>query len=502
VNGVPQAYSADPNVEGISEWTHEKITAKYLGTTGMVYVRVGEISSNLMPFNKSSPELLRQDPYLPYEGGYRTIGETDEEVPQTNLTLAGCHFQSFASSLEITIGGVDCPIYPASLVQIPSVEGFCEGEGNKLRQVTCKVPEGTGEDNEIILKRGGNPNFTGNGTISLKYLPPRVDVYAPTEVETKGGSVLVTGDNFGDDISLVTVHMGWRQLEIDADSFSHTSMRVTVPPGEGTAKDIVVTVDGQVFVTSKDDDGVVRYFYPKIFTVEPDLLDTTGGQVELTGEYFGREGKASVSLVTEDEEALPYIVAVVEGTHDDMTINVGPGQGISQVAVNVSGNVAYSDLSYRPPSIDEPAGGAFVVPTNGGEQVRSERQEGRCLNMYAANPPLINAQVLIEGLNFGIGSDYKLEIRQKAQYEGAESIYDEEPGANSKHFPMRFFGEPDIVEITHTRLTMVSPAGQNERDDDLELVLRVAGQESNVIPFNFGRPHVVNMTMCFSDPLT
>lgn len=110
--------------------------------------------------------------------------------------------------------------------------------------------------------------------------------------------------------------------------------------------------------------------------------------------------------------------------------------------------------------------------------------------------------MLIEGLNFGIGSDYKLEIRQKAQYEGAESIYDEEPGANSKHFPMRFFGEPDIVEITHTRLTMVSPAGQNERDDDLELVLRVAGQESNVIPFNFGRPHVVNMTMCFSDPLT
>jgi hypothetical protein len=485
INNVAQVFSGDPAVAGISEWTHEKISIKYIGTTGAVYVEVGNFDSNLMVFNKSSPELWMEAPYIPYVGGYRTLGETNDG--EGRLTLSGCHLHSYEENIKIEIGGVDCPVVPGSLVIDLNLtkyanKEFCEGEGNKVRKITCEVPEGTGADNEIILLRSGNPNYSDNGNLNLRYLPPRVDLYNPTKVDTKGGVVTIAGDNFGDNINLVTVHMGARELVIDPATFSHTSMEVAVPAGEGTPKDILVRVDGQKFTTEKDEEGVFRYFYPIIESVEPNLMSTTGGTVELTGVYFGREGKASVYLVKDDgaggKSVLPYDVNVVASTHESMTIEIGEGQGVSQIALNVSGNEAFSDLSYNAPSIAEPFGGELIISTNGGEEI------------------------VLTGVDFGIGSDYTLEIREKSEYNGQISIFDEENGGNKKLFPMLFSGVPEIKEITHTSLTLVTPEGQNQRDDSLELVLKVAEQESNIIKLNYGAPKIVNVTMCFRDSLT
>ena len=481
INDVLQSFSGDKDVEGISEWSHEKIVMKYIGLSGDVYVQVGEFDSGVKSFDKSSPELWMEEPYIPDPSKFRTLGVTNDGM--NNLTLAGCHFHSNVDELKIEIGGVNCPIYNGTLVNITSPDPtFCRGDGNIARTVTCNVPEGTGAANTVVLLRSGNPNFSGNGSMYVEYLPPLVDKYTPSKVDTKGGRVVITGDNFGDNVDLVSVRMGWRELEIVNNTFSHESMEVVAPAGEGTAKDITVVVDGQKFVTSKDEEIVFRYFYPIIETVTPGLLDTTGGIVDLTGVYFGRKGRANVNLVTDDGAGgyaeLPYVVEVTNSTHESMSVYVGPGQGVSMIAVNVSGNVAVSDLSYKKPEVDVPAGGAVVISTTGGEEI------------------------LLTGLNFGIGSDYILEIRQKSQYRDAVSVYDEEGGSNNNIFPMQFGDMPDIKEISHNGLTMVTPEGQNERDDPLELVLRVAGQESNVISFNYGRPTVVNMTMCFRDSLS
>jgi hypothetical protein len=486
IDNVLQTNAESSATQGINSWDHEVVKVKYIGSSGAVYVKVGEFLSNVVPFNKSSPILIMQEPFVAQDAGYTTRGVGADGSSQ--LTLAGCHFQSREASIKIYIGGVECPIVTDSLIELlPDDEvfseydidlSFCSGSSNKIRKITCDIPEGTGANNEIVLKRGGNPNYSNDGTLNLRYLPPRVDSYNPLLVSTKGGVVTIVGDNFGDNVNLVTVHMGTRELVIDPATFGHTSMEVAVPAGEGRRKDVMITVDGQKYVSSKDDDDVFGYYVPIIDDVDPNEIDTTGATVQLTGQYFGREGGAIVSLVKTDGSGgyaeLPFEVVVSAMDHDSMTLQIGEGQGASEIAVNVSGNVAYADLSYKVPSIDVPASGELIISTNGGEEV------------------------LLSGLNFGIGSDYTLEIREKSKYDGSTSVFDEDEGGNKKIFPMQLTGLPAIKEFSHTGLTLITPEGQNQRDDSLELVLKVAGQDSNVISFNYGKPTITNVTMCFA----
>ena len=89
------------------------------------------------------------------------------------------------------------------------------------------------------------PNYTGNKTIYLNYLPPNITQFEPNSVDTQGQEVTIHGDNFGNVVDNRLGLMGNVELPIPRDSFIHTSFIVYVPPGEGKPKEVVITVDKQ-----------------------------------------------------------------------------------------------------------------------------------------------------------------------------------------------------------------------------------------------------------------
>eukprot|EP00520_Triparma_pacifica_P008947 CAMPEP_0118663976 /NCGR_PEP_ID=MMETSP0785-20121206/17747_1 /TAXON_ID=91992 /ORGANISM="Bolidomonas pacifica, Strain CCMP 1866" /LENGTH=4925 /DNA_ID=CAMNT_0006557813 /DNA_START=422 /DNA_END=15195 /DNA_ORIENTATION=+ len=480
IDNVEQPFVDSTEVAGVTEWDHGTIVMRYEGIKGDVHVKVGDTLSNVVRFENRSVELLMQYPHIPRVEGYKTTGFTADG--DSNLTVAGCNLPDPAwgnpgdtirpwDRLEMFVGGIICPVYPLSLRDldrnaINAPADFCEGD--TIREVTCKVPEGTGESNEVILKNGGNPHFTGNGTLYLKYLPPIVESFTPKEVDTKGGEVEVRGENFGVFSDKVSISMGNIGLSIKEGSLSHTGFTAIVPPGEGTPKPIYVTVDSQMHVTQRDDPDVFRYLYPIIETVTPTQLDTKGGEVSVTGIYFGREGKAKAFLLSDDASTvLPYDVSIIEYdsvNQDDMTVSVSAGQGLARFALNVSGNVENIVLPYKRPSLDTPAGGQIIMNTEGG------------------------ANVTITGSNFGIGRDYAIEIR--------------EVGGSDSNFPVNIYHpSKSIHHFTHESLVFVVPEGQNTRDNPMELILNVAGQTSDPITVNYGQPNITSISMCFSDSI-
>ncbi|GMI27037.1 hypothetical protein TeGR_g1845, partial [Tetraparma gracilis] len=448
-------------------WHHSRISLNYQGLRGSVRVKVGDIWSNRMNFSDSSPELLYVPEYLPVETGYDTTGE-DPLVGSSDLTIAGCFFQHVVENLRITVDDIDCDIYLDSLRELPPVENFCVTD--TLRAVTCKVPEGTGEVNVVNLYRSGNPNYSGNNTVLLTYRPPLIESFEPRLVDTNGGDVMVTGKNFGNDVSLVEMFMGETKLEVLSTDFSHTNLWVRVPSGEGRPKPVRIVVDGLEHTVLRDDEKVVRYYPPDIEAIVPSLIPTTGQVVELQGSYFGREGKANAYL----EDARDWISVMVEaGEHTELQVAVGEGQGTHMLALNVSGNIERSALDYYPPMI-------------GSDEDRNEED-----NILV---PTGGTEVLLEGLNFGIGVDYVLKMEDLNENEdGNEMEY-------NSNFPVAYGpGSEEIVEFNHTHIKFKSPEGQNERNAPLTLTLTVAGQTSKLVNFDYGAPRIDHLAMCFPD---
>jgi hypothetical protein len=202
----------------------------------------------------------------------------------------------------------------------------------------------------------------------------------------------------------------------------------------------------------------------------PSLIPTTGQVVELQGSYFGREGKANAYL----EDARDWISVMVEaGEHTELQVAVGEGQGTHMLALNVSGNIERSALDYYPPMI-------------GSDEDRNEED-----NILV---PTGGTEVLLEGLNFGIGVDYVLKMEDLNENEdGNEMEY-------NSNFPVAYGpGSEEIVEFNHTHIKFKSPEGQNERNAPLTLTLTVAGQTSKLVNFDYGAPRIDHLAMCFPD---
>ena len=70
-----------------------------------------------------------------------------------------------------------------------------------------RVPEGTGTDNVITVVANGRVQFTpaADPIISLDYRRPEVADITPAIVSTLGGPVVLTGQNFGWNSTLVLV---------------------------------------------------------------------------------------------------------------------------------------------------------------------------------------------------------------------------------------------------------------------------------------------------------
>jgi hypothetical protein len=63
IDNVLQVKAESSEAQGINSWDHEIVKIKYIGSSGAVYLKVGDFQSNLVTFNKSSPILIMQEPY-------------------------------------------------------------------------------------------------------------------------------------------------------------------------------------------------------------------------------------------------------------------------------------------------------------------------------------------------------------------------------------------------------------------------------------------------------
>jgi len=439
----------------VTSWEHDRILLNFVGREGNASVVLGSKTSNSVSFDQFSPILITTDPtYLPNPDGYNTDG-SDEAIQEfgnapANITIAGQNFGLQIGQISITVGGVPAELdLDYGIVTLPSVSGFVTAD--PIRSVRFFVPVGTGQDNIVIVTRGGLNSFTGDESknIYVDYRSPTIALATPQLVGTMGGEIItIFGSNFGADEAVVTVTWGAGTTSVDLDiisgSVNQTQMQVLSPEGAGVCRPVKIRVDDLVATS----ECLFEFEQPILTTGEIPPVDTVGGDFFLFGDNFGPTGTLTVEYVTVAIErrrllTLPPFTAVVlpepPQNHTTAHIAIGPGQGAAFLQFNVSGDLSTIPLRYEAPYIESisPNSGA----TDGGYPVE------------------------LVGTNFGVGSDFVLAV------DGVEV-------------------DPDaITNYTHTRITFDLPAGEGFSPQNV--TLQVAGQDSNNnVTFTYDPPRV------------
>ncbi|KAH8079467.1 calcium ion binding protein [Aureococcus anophagefferens] len=270
--GSVYANGEDPAAQ-ISEYGHNRIVLLYLGgVTGVLYVELGAKASDEMSFEIRSPRLVTEDSrFKPDADGYRTTGTT-ADGDQRFVTVAGYHF---SGSMEVWVGaeevldgngdqrfGVQAEIV-GDLEEVDDVLTTLDID-DTCRSLTFKVPESAGAREIITVFSGGYPSHAATHAVSL------------------GG------------VACAVV------------SWSHTTVVVTAPPGEGAGLSLVVEAADQAASVG------VGYNPPVVASVDPPSLSLTnaGGLITITGSDFGLD--PVVSLPLDADRAVATSVVAIE----------------------------------------------------------------------------------------------------------------------------------------------------------------------------------------------
>jgi len=514
----------------VSKWDDDELHLQVIGLSGNISVSVGDYHTQKLFFDDFSPVLYTSvATYMPDPTGYRTDAREDNPTAsamdddstanggwgaQRNLTLAGLYFGSAVQDLIILIGegmwASECVIWQSSLVEITTFVST-----DVVRSVTCQVPTGAGVGNVISFARGKKTAVETNGTalLVIDYRPPSITRVWPRRVHTTGGSVTVSGINFGAERARAGVTYGATKLKLEAASYSHTSMVITVPPGDGTGQPLTLQVAGQettVYAsaaaaaaagatTTTSASGAAtlsyKYYAPNVTSVKVHGLrlgepaPTVGATVQLKGSDFGLSGSMTTrmvrqsSIIRDDDtrrralssadddafdanmwEELPYVeTSVLQSNHSDAMILIGPGEGQNMLLVNVSGQVTLAPLNYAPPNLTmvEPPS----VPTIGGDNVT------------------------VHGVNFGVGVSFTLRLRGPGDDSSQEGCNHEWTEADLAQSAGGSNPNGVIWQFTQDRLSFAAPAGQC--DVAMNLTLEVAGQQSlQSLPFSYDLPAI------------
>eukprot|EP01105_Mastigella_eilhardi_P003242 TRINITY_DN1417_c0_g1_i1.p1 TRINITY_DN1417_c0_g1~~TRINITY_DN1417_c0_g1_i1.p1 ORF type:complete len:1967 (+),score=307.88 TRINITY_DN1417_c0_g1_i1:76-5976(+) len=134
------------------------------------------------------------------------------------------------------------------------------------------IPAGTGKDHSIGISVSQTPTFY----VPCHYAAPVVNAVANTP--TTGGTIAVTGQNFGNDTSLVTVTVGGGLCILV--SVSHTRVICTAPAGVGS-------VPLNVMVNGQSGSSGLQYTAPILVSDVRYSTLTLGGRITLYGANFG-----------------------------------------------------------------------------------------------------------------------------------------------------------------------------------------------------------------------
>ncbi|PRP87586.1 hypothetical protein PROFUN_04613 [Planoprotostelium fungivorum] len=237
-------------------------------------------------------------------------------------------------SLVPTIGGSSIILGNFLNYSYPSVTiggTYVNVNSVSMTSITIMVPPGTGSTLLIVDVNGQST------TITFSYQPPTItDIFG--NFNTTGGSINITGTNFGTDVSVIRVTLGGIDCPVISLPGAHTVMNVKIPPGSGS-RTLFVQVDSQM------SPAYVFTYSPPSLTSLTRNVPTSGGTVQVLGANFGR----NLSLVNISLGGIPQNVSSV--TDDLVSFYASPGTGFSLLFITVDGVTVTNTFTYAPPLI-------------------------------------------------------------------------------------------------------------------------------------------------------
>jgi hypothetical protein len=263
---------------------------------------------------------------------------------------------------------------------------------------------------------------------------PTVIAIEPASLPTTGGTLVITGNNFGalgPASTIVLVIEPPQPLAVT--SWTAAQITATVPPGVGADQTLHITSDrgGSTVVPAAFD-----YDPPRIEGASPASGSTAGGYaITLTGRNFGTSA-LDPATVTLGGQVAP----VTSQDHTQIICQAPAGAGKSlPLNVIVTGQAANPwTFTYEPPTITD------IDPPNG--------------------PTAGGVPLTIHGSNFGTGAQVTV-------------TFDDQPLSPTS--------------VDHDRIEAVLPPGEGA---DNPIKVTVAGQTSNSAPYTYAAPQVSSIS--------
>ncbi len=306
----------------------------------------------------------------------------------------------------------------------------CQPQSIEFDLLICRMPVGRGTAVPVVLTVGERM-FSG----SVDYDPPEVSGVVGAGGPTAGGIIIgVVGRNFGNQSSGVTVSVGASACQTGSPGtgVSHTRIDCQLPPGQGSAAPVEVTVLGR-----QGDGATYAYAAPTLQPFGDLRLGTAGGELlEVRGSNLGTSGTVRIAGAPCSSSG--------SGTshgHGLIRCRTPEGLGLDQpVTVEISGQFAQTVVSYRAPTL------------TGGQ--------------LASGPTLGGNEIVVNGSDLG----------------GASLLLPRS---------LRIGGAPcEIIDAAHDTMRCRVSAGQGR---DVPLVATVGTQPSNALAYTYRAPVVTDV---------
>ena len=278
----------------------------------------GQLSNDApTPFSYDAPSVVQVSPQsAPTSGG-------------ALLTIVG---DNFGLNPVVDVDGRSCTVVFA--------------EHNEVR---CRLPEGEGAG------LAGGVFVDGQlAQFDFGYLPPNITGVTPQTVPTRGGTITITGTNFG-----VAPQVTYDGRPCVSSSSSHTEVVCDLPEGEGTGGALDMVVAGQLTSWT----GALDYAAPSLETLSPQSAPTSGGtRLTLHGDNFGTSSSVTVGgqpcvVDAQDPGNIPHLQTVC-------VLPAGEGADLA-VELDAGGRLAQGlTFSYDPPALSSVA--PAEIPRAGG----------------------------------------------------------------------------------------------------------------------------------------
>lgn len=300
-----------------------------------VTVVAGGLTSNSRPYSYLAPVI---NSITPASSG--TAGGTQ-------ITISG---SSFGSNPTATLGGIS----------ISKTSG-------SHSQFVGTLPAGQGINLPIVVSTSGGRL---SNSVNFSYSPPSISSISPTSAPTAGGSVItLTGSNFGISGAIVTVNGSNAPLVTQ----SHSSVIVTLPPGQGSPATVQITVAGQTATST-----AFSYAAPALTGISAASKPTAGGvPITLTGSNFGLSPSVIIGGLSATITGTP--------THTQLVVTLPPGEGTGKLVRVIAAGQVGNSLTF---DYDAPAISGITA---------------------ASRPTAGNVPITVQGSNFGLSPSVTLQ---------------------------------------------------------------------------------------------